>query len=478
MSNILESNADLNEKVVEIINMLKQKRDSQNNTMNLFSIRQIKKKPEPIDVSSIIKKHVIPPPFKKQVNKPVVNPVVVNPVVDKPVVDNKSLFLNAVKRKLLEITQIEDIKTQIRNVITQIGGNNLISEIMNVMTEINKLNDNNYLQQILIFFNSVLTLGQRFNFDLQNKPELLKFFGETLFKPVEEFFKKINTLQQPGPQVPGPYVPPQVSVPQVPGPYVPPQVSVPQVLAPHVVPGPYVPPQVGNQMVSQSPYFVQQPNPCLGFNPYYTPSPQPQQQELQMLIQLQQQELQMLIQLQQQQNNLLQSHLIQQEDNNSLIGNLQQQIDYLQQQMEQQDLQLQEENNNLLDNNSLILALQQQIDEMQQQQQIVQQPQQNGNLQTQIGNLQTQISDLQKQLKDCCDNLKSSPSGKSLDDFKQIIKNRLMHVLFKQLIKNKLGKIIGSPTGPPPTVSPTVVSPPTNTTPIPLGSTKPVSSVK
>ena len=41
MSNILESNADLNEKVVEIINMLKEKKDSRNNTMNLFSIRQI-----------------------------------------------------------------------------------------------------------------------------------------------------------------------------------------------------------------------------------------------------------------------------------------------------------------------------------------------------------------------------------------------------------------------------------------------------
>ena len=454
MSNILQSNADLNEKVVEIINMLKQKKDSQNNTMNLFSISQIKKKPV-VDVPSMIKKP---------------DPVVDAVVKLNPVVENKSLFLNAVKRKLLEITQIEDIKTQIRNIITQIGdNNNVMSEINNVMTEINKLNDNNYLQQILIFFNSVLSaiLSQGFNFDSQNKPELLKFFGDALFKSVEDFFKKINTLQQqkvvPGPQVVSPQV---VSGPQV--------VS-PQVVSPQVVPGPQV------IAGSQAPYFVQQANPCLGFNPYYTPSPpQPQQQELQMLIQLQQQELQLLNNLLQQQNNLLQNQFQQQdlqEDNNSLIGNLQKQIDYLQQQMEQQDLQLQEENNNLLqDNNSLILALQKQIEDLKQQ------PQQNGNLQTQIGNLQTQISDLQKQLKDCCDNLKSSPSGKSLDDFKQIIKNRLMHILFKQLIKNKIGKIIGSPTAPtvsPTTVvSPTVVSPPTNTTPIQLGSTKPVSSVK
>jgi hypothetical protein len=146
------------------------------------------------------------------------------------------------------------------------------------------------------------------------------------------------------------------------------------------------------------------------------------------------------------------------------LNELMKQLNNLKQQMATNDSKQQMATN---DSKQQMAAMQKNVQDMTQQKMdemkkdITQQIQQNDL------KLQQKMDILQQKMDDCCDSM-TTTSSSNLDDFKQQIKNRLMHILFKQLIKNKLGKLIGT----------TTVSPPTTTSTIPFGVNKPVSNME
>ena len=424
MSDILKNNQDLNLKVAEIIDALI-KKQTKTGVLTNININPGIKGPE-IKVDPGIKGPEI------KVDPGIKGPEIKGPEIKGPEIKvdpGIKEFLIKVQEKLREYILKKQIIDQIKEKLVQINNNlklNSFHLIEKIISELSKISNIEKLKQILDYFTRILNFPN-FSYSL-NKTDFQKFIDNTdLFSPIDQFF---------GSQVIGSQNiggPPFVQQPFVQQPFV----QQPFVHQPFVQ-QPFVPQIIG------------QPGISLGFN-----QQQPDFQILQQKIDS------LTIEI---------NKIISQQTNSD---DLKKQMDHMKTQMDElmkqitanvSTQQMNELMQKIHDPTQLIDDLKNQIVGMQKMNDPTQLTQKIDDLT--VG-MQQKIDKLQQKMDDCCD----STSSSHLDDFKQLIKNRLMHILFKQLIKNKLSKLIGSPT-----VSPTVS--PTNTSQIPLGSKKSVSSVK